>query len=60
MKKSLLVIVFLYLLFLSAPLNAAKLPEFTGKSADLWINSKPVKLADLQGNIVLVEIWTTT
>lgn len=35
------------------------LPEFpeTGKSA--WINSKPLKAADLKGQVLLIEVWTT-
>ena len=32
-------------------------PEFTHKSADDWINSKPLTLAGLKGKVVLVEFW---
>ena len=30
-------------------------PEITGQS---WLNSKPLKLAELKGKVVLVEFWT--
>lgn len=33
-------------------------PEFTHRSADAWLNSAPLKLAELRGNPVLVEFWT--
>ena len=33
-------------------------PEFTG--IDTWLNSKPLRLAELQGQVVLVDFWTYT
>src|SRR5258705_13944835 len=30
-------------------------PEITGQ---VWINSEPLRLADLKGKVVLVEFWT--
>jgi thiol-disulfide isomerase/thioredoxin len=33
-------------------------PEFTGISA--WLNSPPLKMADLKGKVVLVQFWTYT
>ena len=36
--------------------NLGTAPEFTGITA--WINSEPLKLAELRGKVVLVEFWT--
>lgn len=33
-------------------------PEFTGITN--WINSKPLKISDLKGKVVLVDFWTYT
>jgi len=33
-------------------------PEFTHKEASAWINSPPLKLSELRGNVVLVDFWT--
>lgn len=33
------------------------LPEFTGATAQVWINSTPLKIADLRGKVVLLEVW---
>lgn len=30
-------------------------PELTN---DVWINSRPLRLADLRGKVVLLEFWT--
>ena len=35
------------------------LPEFQNQSQDHWINSKPLKTADLKGKVVLIEVWTS-
>ncbi len=34
------------------------LPEFTQQDAQRWINSSPLKIDDLKGKVVLVDIWT--
>jgi thiol-disulfide isomerase/thioredoxin len=40
------------------PAMADGVPEFTHHSAAEWINSAPLKLADLKGEVVLIEFWT--
>ncbi len=37
--------------------NLGAAPELTN---DVWINSQPLQLADLQGKVVLIEFWTYT
>lgn len=34
------------------------LPEFTHQQDKEWINSKPLKKNDLQGKVVLIDLWT--
>ena len=34
------------------------LPEFTQKSSSAWINSKPLRVGDLRGRVVLLDVWT--
>jgi thiol-disulfide isomerase/thioredoxin len=38
------------------PKDAKLLPEFQGISQ--WLNSKPLNIADLKGNVVLIQFWT--
>lgn len=35
-----------------------KAPEFTHRAPDAWINSPPLTLAGLRGNVVLIDFWT--
>ena len=35
------------------------MPEFPHADPRDWINSAPIRLADLKGEVVLVEIWTS-
>lgn len=40
------------------PAQAERAPEFTGHNTVDWINSPPLKLADLHGHVVLLDVWT--
>ncbi len=40
-------------------IQAKTMPEFTQHSPNMWINSEPLKKADLLGKVVLIEIWTS-
>lgn len=33
-------------------------PELTQQAAEDWINSAPLRLADLQGKVVMIDFWT--
>jgi thiol-disulfide isomerase/thioredoxin len=45
-------------LVLGTPACAAqKAPEFTHSSQAEWLNSKPLRLGELRGKVVLVEFW---
>ena len=37
--------------------NPIQAPEFTHTQADDWLNSPPLSLADLRGNVVLMDFW---
>ena len=38
-------------------LQSQPLPEFTGQPGD-WLNSKPMRVEDLHGKVVLLDFWT--
>lgn len=38
--------------------DAPQAPEFTHASADEWINSAPLTLAELRGQVLLIDFWT--
>lgn len=44
--------------FAGVPRKARKLPEFRQPDPTHWINSEPLKVADLAGNVLLVGVWT--
>ncbi|MEM7304378.1 MAG: thioredoxin-like domain-containing protein [Pseudomonadota bacterium] len=62
-KKTFFLIISLTFLF-SESLVLAKgsekypLPEFTQISANQWINSAPLKVSDLKGKVLMLDIWT--
>jgi len=35
------------------------MPEFPEAAPEAWINTAPLRRADLKGQVVLIEIWTT-
>ena len=39
-------------------LQGHKAPEFTHTLAEEWINSDPLTLSELRGNVVLLDFWT--
>ncbi len=45
---------------LAAPVFAAgpAAPEFTQTEAENWLNSEPLRIRDLRGQVILVEFWT--
>lgn len=59
-RKSLMAGLSLLLFSTIAPATAADLvaPEFPVTSQAGWINSSPLRLAELRGKVVLVEFWT--
>jgi len=43
----------------AAPIDGTPpVPEFTNKNPDHWFNSAPMKRADLEGKVVLIDVWT--
>jgi thiol-disulfide isomerase/thioredoxin len=42
----------------SVPVMSKEIPEFTHRAAADWLNSAPLQLADLRGQVLLVEFWT--
>jgi hypothetical protein len=43
-----------------APGQPSQMPEFPPAAPDRWLNSTPLALKDLRGQVVLIEIWTST
>ena len=33
-------------------------PEFPTRDPQRWINSAPLSISDLQGQVVLIDVWT--
>lgn len=54
---------FVFMMALAGPASAGEsadppLPEFGERKASRWINSDPLSVGDLAGNVVMVELWT--
>lgn len=51
-----------YVLMLAAlfikPEDKSPAPEFPKVSAERWLNSPPLKMAELRGKVVLLDVWT--
>ncbi len=47
-------------LVIAAPALAEwqRAPEFTQDRPAAWINAKPMRIADLRGRVVLIDVWT--
>lgn len=43
---------------LLAPDRAPPAPEFTQRQAADWLNAPPLRMADLRGKVVLLDVWT--
>lgn len=39
-------------------MNNRRAPEFPSVKAKFWLNSPPLKMADLRGKVVMLDIWT--
>lgn len=42
----------------ATPTQADPAPEFTATAADDWINSPPLRMDSLKGQVVLLDVWT--
>lgn len=42
----------------SAAVEPRPAPEFTQTAADAWINSPPLRIRDLRGKVLLLDVWT--
>ena len=42
----------------AVPAEAPRAPELTQKAQEAWLNSPPLQLAELRGQVVLLEFWT--
>jgi thiol-disulfide isomerase/thioredoxin len=55
----LLLTLFLAPLAGAAPVGGARqMPQFTSIQAQDWLNSPPLRRADLRGKVVLLDVWT--
>jgi len=45
-------------IFKNAEENNRQAPEFPVVAETRWLNSSPLKMADLRGKVVMLDVWT--
>lgn len=53
-----ILLMFVAMTSFAEPVECKKAPEFTQKSSHAWINSPPISMNQLRGNVVLLDVWT--
>ena len=56
--RKLILILALFTVACAQAVDQRPLPEFTTADATEWFNSPPLKVADLRGRVVLIDVWT--
>ena len=56
--RKLIVVLMLFTAACAQAVDQRPLPEFTTADAAEWFNSPPLKVADLRGRVVLIDVWT--
>ncbi len=51
-------VVFMIVCFSLSTAQAKTLPEFTQQDSSQWINSDALSVSDLEGSVVLIDVWT--
>ena len=58
MFSMLLLAALAFLLFKNGDETNRPAPEFPLVDAEKWLNSSPLKMADLRGKVVMLDVWT--
>ena len=56
--RKLIIVLMLFTAACAQAVDQRPLPEFTTADAAEWFNSPPLKVADLRGRVVLIDVWT--